>query len=85
MTVPVTPTQWTPVTPSKWTDPAAIASYITSLVAGLVSILSILHPGFTEPAIVEALVAPIAAVVAGGVQVFNIVTHRSVTKSIIAK
>lgn len=73
-----------PTNPSSWTDPAALASYITSVLAALVSVLAMIHPGFSLPSSTETWVASIAGLIAGGVQVFNLVTHRSVTKTIIS-
>jgi len=73
----------TPVVPSlpKWNDAASVQSYITSLLSFVGAILALLHPGFREPAAVQAAVPSVAAVVAGVVQVVNILRHMSVTKA----
>lgn len=69
----------TPVTPvplPSWTDAASIASYLTSFLAGVVGVVALLHPGFVLPTAVQAVVPAVSALIAGGVQVVNLIWHR---------
>jgi hypothetical protein len=66
-----------------WSDAASITSYVTSLLAGVLGVIVLVHPGFTEPTAVQAAVPSISAVVAGVVQLINIITHRGVQKAAI--
>lgn len=63
-----------------WTDAASIASYVTTVIGTILTFITTVHPGFHEPAIVEEIVAPISALIAGGAQIVNVITHRSVQK-----
>lgn len=72
------PTAATEHLPS-WTDAASITSYLTSAVTGVVAVITLAHPGFTEPALVRALIPAVSLVIAGGAQIFNAVTHRTAT------
>ena len=65
-----------PVPLPSWTDAASIASYITSLLAGVVGVVALLHPGFVLPTAVQAVVPAVSALIAGGVQVVNLIWHR---------
>ena len=69
--------------PPTWSDAASIAAYATSILAGVLAVVTLLHPGFTEPAAVQTAVPSVAAVIAGVVQLVNIITHRSVQKAAI--
>ncbi len=68
----------------KWTDAASVASYITSVVGVVFAFITGLHPGFTEPTVIQALLPSIGAVIAGVAQIVNVVEHRSVQKAAIA-
>lgn len=87
-----TPATVTPVvtpTPSvvplpKWTDAASVTSYITSVLGVIFALITGLHPGYTEPTVIQALLPSIGALIAGAAQVVNIVMHRSVQKAALA-
>lgn len=68
----------------KWTDAASVASYITSVVGAVFAFITGLHPGFTEPTAVQAILPAIGAIVAAAAQIVNVVTHRAVHKALIA-
>lgn len=66
------------------TDAASVTSYLTTLVAGIISVITLAHPGFTEPSVVPALVPAVSLVIAGGAQLFNIIRHAWVTVAALA-
>ncbi len=68
----------------KWTDAASVVSYITSIFGAVFAVITALHPGYSEPTIVQAILPAIGAIVAGIAQVVNIVTHRGVQKAALA-
>jgi len=74
-----TPTPVLPPLPT-WTDAASVTSYITSVVAGVFAIIAVLT-GKGEPDAVQALLPAVGLIVAGGAQIFNMVTHRGVQKA----
>lgn len=76
-------TQPVPALP-VWTDAQAVTSYLTSLAGIAVAVVAGLHPGFTEPAIVQSILPAIGTIVAGAAQVVNVVTHRSAHSSVAA-
>jgi hypothetical protein len=59
-----------------WTDAASVTSYITSLVAIVVTIVTAVHPGYSEPTVVQSLIPAVGFVVAGVAQIVNVVWHR---------
>ena len=72
-----------PALPS-WTDAPSVTSYITSIIVAVFSVIAFINPGTVEPAQVKTIVPVIGLLIASGVQVFNLVTHRSVQKAAIA-
>jgi hypothetical protein len=60
-----------------WTDAQSVSTYITSILAFVVSVIAGLHPGFWEPAIAQALIPAVGLLVAGIAQAVNVATHRS--------
>jgi hypothetical protein len=48
-------------------------------VAVAVTIIAALHPGFTEPVVVQSVLPAVGFVVAGVAQVVNVVWHRKAT------
>lgn len=68
----------------SWTDPASVTSYLTSAIATVLAIVTAVHPGYTEPAAVQALLPAVGFVVAGVAQIVNFATHRSVQKAALA-
>jgi hypothetical protein len=71
------------VTLPTWTDSASVTSYLTSAVATVVAIITLLHPGFHEPSNVQSLIPLVSFVIASGAQAINIITHRSAQKAAI--
>jgi hypothetical protein len=69
----------------SWTDAASVTSYITSILSGVVAIIVAIHPGYSEPAVIQALVPSVGLIVAGVMQVVNVITHRGLQKALIAK
>lgn len=66
----------TPQLPS-WTDPQAITSYLVTLAGTAEAVVVAIHPGFTPPAAVQAVLPAIGMLVAGAVTAVNIITHRA--------
>jgi len=66
-----------------WTDAASVTSYLTSFATGAVALIVALHPGWREPAVVQSVIPAVGLLIAGGAQVFNLVTHRSAQKAAI--
>lgn len=60
-----------------WNDAASVASYLSSLVFAATALIAMIHPGFSLPTIVPAIVTPVASVIAGIIQIVNIITHRN--------
>ncbi len=60
-----------------WTDYASILTYITSVVAIIVGVISAIQPGFKEPAAVQAVIPAVALLVATGAQIYNAISHRN--------
>lgn len=83
-TTPTTDPTPTIVPLPTWTDAASVASYITSVVGAVFAFITGLHPGFTEPTAVQAILPAIGAIVAAAAQIVNVVTHRAVHKALIA-
>lgn len=80
---PATPTptpEPTIVQLPKWTDAASVISYLTSAVGIIFAFITGLHPGYTEPTIIQTILPSIGALIAAGAQIFNIVSHRGVQK-----
>lgn len=67
-----------------WTDAASVTSYLTSLVATAFAVVTLVHPGYTEPSFVQGFVPAVGFLVAGAAQIFNLVTHRTAQKAAIA-
>lgn len=65
----------------SWTDSSSVLTYLTSVVAVVFAIITAVHPGYTEPVIVQSLLPSIGAVIAGTAQIVNVITHRSVQKA----
>lgn len=81
-TTPTTPTTTIPL--PSWTDAASVTSYITSILGAVFAVITGLHPGYTEPTIVQVLLPIVGALVAGVAQIVNIVTHRTVQKAAVS-
>ena len=85
-TAAVTPVVVTPtVTPTvvalpKWTDASSVQSYIASILGVIFAVITGLHPGYTEPTIVQTLLPIVGVLIAGAAQLVNVITHRGVQK-----
>ena len=60
----------------SWTDAPAIASYLTTILAGVFAVYIYLT-GHSEPTIVQALVPSVSVIIAGVAQLVNIIMHRN--------
>lgn len=67
-----------------WTDSAAVTSYITSVIATIGAVVTLAHPGYSEPTTVQAVVPSVAAIIAGIAQIVNVITHRSAAAKIVS-
>lgn len=68
-----------------WTDPSSIAAWLTALIGTAVTIITIVQPGFTLPAVVTASVAPVSMLVAGAAVVINLIRHTKATVAAIGR
>jgi hypothetical protein len=66
-----------------WTDAASVTSYLTTVVGVAFAVVTGIHPGYTEPTIVQAILPVAGVLIAGGAQLVNIIWHRSVQKAAI--
>lgn len=79
---PLPPMSQVVVTLPSWTDTPSVVSYLTTVVGLVFAIITGVHPGYTEPLIVQSLLPAVGAVIAGGAQIVNIITHRTTTAKI---
>lgn len=61
-----------------WTDAAAVTTYLTSFIGIVFAVITAIHPGYSEPTIVQTLLPSIGSVIAGVAQIVNVITHRNV-------
>jgi len=67
----------------KWTDAPAVISYLTSLVAAIFVVVSLVSSK-GEPTVLRALIPAVGLVIAGGAQLFNVISHRKVQVAVAA-
>jgi hypothetical protein len=67
-----------------WKDAQSVQAYLGALASAAAGVIAAVHPGFTEPPIVQALIPSIATVVAGAVLAVNVITHRGAHKAVAA-
>jgi hypothetical protein len=84
MTNGSSPANQVEITLPNWSDQTAVTTYVTSIVSAIFAIIGALHPGFKEPAVVQAIIPSVCVLVAAGAQIANVVTHRGVHKAAIA-
>jgi hypothetical protein len=68
-----------------WTDSTSVAAWVTALIATANTVITLVHPGYVEPTIVVALVAPVSILVAAGAVIANIFRHSKVTAAAISR
>jgi hypothetical protein len=68
-----------------WTDATSVASFATSIITGAVAVIAFVHPGFTEPSIVQALVPTVSILVAAGAQIVNVLRHSKATVAALSR
>ena len=61
-----------------------IAPHITSALAGLGAVLAIVHPGFQIPTVTQSIATTLCVSVAGAIQAFHLISHRSLVANIAA-
>lgn len=66
----------------SWSDPAAVTSYFVTIITLVVGVVAAFKPGFSEPAVVQAVVGSVGIVVAGIAQIVNVFTHRLATAKV---
>jgi len=59
------------------TDSTAIEAKIQSAIVLVLGAIALVHPGFKEPAVVAAAVAPASLIVAGAIQAVDVWRRRS--------
>lgn len=67
----------------KWNNSQSLNAKLTTLVGAVVGFIVLIHPGWTEPTIVQTLVPSVSFVIAGSVQIFDAITHRNVLKAVV--
>ena len=65
-----------------WTDSQAVTTYLVSVVGAVFGILGALHPGWTEPSWVTAVIPSVGILVAFAAQWVNVATHRGTNKAV---
>ena len=65
-----------------WNDSQAVTTYIVSVVGAVFGILGAVHPGWTEPSWVTAVIPSVGILVAFAAQWVNVATHRSTNKAV---
>ena len=55
---------------------------LTTLATGIVACIALFHPGFTEPASVEAAISSVGVLVAAGSQIVHFSSRRSAQTAI---
>jgi hypothetical protein len=65
-----------------WTDSQAVTTYLVSVVGAVFGILGALHPGWTEPSWVTAVIPSVGILVAAAAQWVNVATHRGTNKAV---
>lgn len=73
-----------PAPPVHSSTPKSWQAWFTSIVAFVVGIVDAVHPGWSQPVWVSALVPSVSIACATGVQIFDFVTKRSVQKARLA-
>jgi len=64
-----------------WTDAGSVLAYLTSIVSAVFAVVTGLHPGFTEPSVVVAILPSVAVLVAVVAQLVNLATHHAAVAS----
>jgi hypothetical protein len=65
-----------------WTDSQAVTTYVVSVVGAVFGLLGTLHPGWTEPSWVTAVIPSVGILVAFAAQWVNVATHRGTNKAV---
>lgn len=68
-----------------WTDPGSVISFLTAAVTEICSVVALLHPGFTEPAVVNALVPIVGQLVALGAVALAVWRHTSIRDTVLSR
>lgn len=63
-----------------WTDVGSVLTYLTSVLGAVFAVVTALT-GHGEPAVVQALLPSVGAVIAGVAQIVNVLSHRGVVKA----
>ena len=61
-----------------------IAPHVTSSLAALGAVLAIVHPGFQIPTVTQSIATTLCVLVAGAIQGFHLISHRSLVANIAA-
>jgi len=64
-----------------WTDAGSVLAYLTTIVSAVFAVVTGLHPGFTEPSVVVAVLPSVAVLVAVVAQLVNLATHHAAVAS----
>ena len=75
----------TPIDMPTWTDATSVASYITSVLDAGIAVIGLVHPGFIEPAAVQACIPAVALLIAGGAQIANLIRHTKATTAALSR
>lgn len=53
-----------------------VSAHLTATFASLFSVIALLHPGFKEPVVVQAIATSLPIVIAGAIEAYHLLTHR---------
>ena len=53
-----------------------VSAHLTATFASLFSVVALLHPGFKEPVVVQAIATSLPIVIAGAIEAYHLLTHR---------
>ena len=65
-----------------WSDPSSVLTFLTTILGAVFGVLTVLHPGFQEPAVVHALLPSVAILVAVAAQIVNSATAHAVHRAV---
>ena len=53
-----------------------VSAHLTALFAAAFSVVALIHPGFTEPVVVQSIATSLPVIVAGAIEAYHLLTHR---------
>lgn len=72
-----------PVIATIESNEETIATHVAAALAAAAGTISLVHPGFTIPSVVEACVVPVSYAGAVALEIYNLATKRSLKKAVV--